>query len=67
MNSSRMRPVVIRDTVLAAVVLLDIVVGFVVLRSARRRFGAVSTRRFVVMWVVVIAITAGFPALLWSQ
>jgi len=62
-----MMPVVIRDTVLVAVALIDILVGFVVLRSARRRFGAISTRRFIVTWVVVIAITVGFPALLWTQ
>ena len=58
---------VIRGVVLAAVALIDIVVGFVALRkNARRKFGAVSTRRFLVLWAVVVAITVGVPALMWS-
>ena len=57
---------VIRVVVLAAVALVDILVGFVALRSARRKFGAVSTRRFIVLWAVIVAITVGGAALMWS-
>ena len=62
----RMMLVVIRVIVLAAVALTDILVGFVVLGGARRKFGAVSTRRFLVLWAVAVAITVGVPALMWS-
>ena len=58
---------VIRGIVLAAVAFIDILVGFIALQSARRRFGAVSTSRFAVMWAVVIAISLGVPVLIWSQ
>jgi len=54
--------VVIRGILLVALALVDVVIGFVVLRSARRRFGVVSTRRFVVAWAVVMAISLAVPA-----
>jgi hypothetical protein len=54
--------VAIRGILLIVLALVDVVIGFVALRSARRRFGVVSTRRFVVAWAFVMAISLAIAA-----